>query len=103
MFFRRFASALAACIFISCAACAKKEPAKQYPFRGEVMRLDTSTNVAAIHNEKVPGWMDPMTMEYPVEDRNEFKSLHVGDRITATVNVSSDGFWLTGVKHAEAK
>jgi hypothetical protein len=80
------------------AGCSKREQPRQYPLRGYVVRLDPNSNLASIHNEKIEGWMEPMTMEYPVENRNEYLSLHKGEKITATVNVNSEGFWLTNVK-----
>ena len=85
-------------LFAIGAGCTKREQPRQYQFRGDVVRLDPHTNVASIHNEKVVGWMSEMTMEYPIEDRKEYLSLHKGEKITATVNVTSDGYWLTNVK-----
>jgi Cu/Ag efflux protein CusF len=78
--------------------CSKAEKPRQYTLRGYVVRLDQDTNLASIHNEKIEGWMDAMTMQYPVEDRKEYLALRKGEMITATVNVSSEGFWLTNVK-----
>lgn len=92
---------LGLCLFS--VACTKKEQPKQYPFRGTVVRLSPDSNVAAIHNEEVKGWMTPMTMEYPIENPNEYKALRPGEKITATVNITSDGFSLTDVKPAETK
>ena len=79
-------------------ACSQHEQPRQYQLRGYVVRLDPNTNLASIHNEKIEGWMDAMTMQYPVENRNEYLSLRKGEKITATVNVTSEGFWLTNVK-----
>jgi hypothetical protein len=42
--------------------------------------------------------MAEMTMEYPVENRNEYLSLDKDEKITATVNVTTEGVWLTNVK-----
>jgi len=42
--------------------------------------------------------MDAMTMEYPVENKQEYLSLRKDEKISATVNVTSEGFWLTNVK-----
>jgi hypothetical protein len=42
--------------------------------------------------------MDAMTMEYPVENRAEYQALRKDEKITATVNVTSEGFWLSNVK-----
>ncbi|MEP6716563.1 MAG: copper-binding protein [Terriglobia bacterium] len=88
---------LTALLLFVCCACQKKEPARIYQFRGTVVRLDPNANVAVIHNEKIAGWMDPMTMEYPVESKEEFKALRPGERIAAEVNVTTDGFYLTKV------
>jgi len=38
-----------------------------------------------------------MTMEYPIENKAEFQSLHPGEKIQATVNVTTDRYWLTGI------
>jgi Cu/Ag efflux protein CusF len=78
--------------------CKAKQQPRQYKFRGVVVRLDPGSNVATIRNEKVDGWMDAMTMEYPIENAGEYKLLHPGDNIEATVNVTSDGYWLSGVR-----
>ena len=80
------------------AGCSKREQPRLYPLRGYVVRLDPETNLATIHNEKIEGWMAEMTMQYPVVNRDEYLSLHKGERINGTVNVSSEGYWLTNVK-----
>jgi Cu/Ag efflux protein CusF len=85
------------------AGCSKHERPRQYPFRGDVVRLDPNTNLASIHNEKVEGWMSEMTMDYPIENRSEYLSLRKGEKITATVNVTSEGYWLTNVKKMKEK
>ena len=81
------------------AACAKKgPPPTQYPFRGTIVNLSKDSNLASIRGEKVDGWMEAMTMEYPIESAAEFRSLRNGEKIVATVNVNSEGYWLTNVK-----
>jgi hypothetical protein len=61
------------------------EPVKQYKLDGVVVSLDPQAHIAKINGQKVEGWMDAMTMEYPVKEG--FDRLHVGDHITATVFV----------------
>jgi Cu/Ag efflux protein CusF len=63
-----------------------------------VVKLDPNSNLASVKAEKIDGWMDAMTMEYPVENKQEYLGLHTGEKIAATVNVTSEGFWLTNVK-----
>jgi protein SCO1/2 len=86
-----------------CAACStsaqtKSEKPKQYALRGVVLRLNPNENLASVRTEKIAGWMDAMTMEYPVEDKKQYLSLRPGEKITATVNVTGEGYWLTDVK-----
>jgi Cu/Ag efflux protein CusF len=82
----------------STAAQTKPEKPRQYQMRGVVVRVSPRENLASINAEKIQGWMDAMTMEYPVENKKEYTALRVGEKITATVNVTSEGFWLTNVK-----
>ena len=93
----RLTGPLIAAILV-CGGCSKPEEPRRYQLRGYVVRLDPNSNLASIHNERIEGWMAEMTMKYPVEDRAEYLSLRKGEKITATVNVSSEGFWLTNVK-----
>ncbi len=88
------------------AGCApRKEPgfdygeAKQrYAMNGEVLRLTPDTRVAVIKHEKIEGWMEAMTMEFPVPSPEEFAKLKEGMTITATVEVNDLHYWLTGIK-----
>jgi Cu/Ag efflux protein CusF len=75
-----------------------KEPVKQYELRGEVKRLDAEARTAAIDHEKIGDWMEPMTMEFPVRDPNDFARLRTGERIKATVYVQGFRFWIGGVQ-----
>jgi protein SCO1/2 len=60
---------------------------EKYKLDGVVVSLDPQAHIAKINGQKIEGWMDAMTMEYPLKDPAEFTSLHVGDHITATVFV----------------
>lgn len=84
-------------VLLLLAAC-KSTPVKQYPFKGEVISVDPQSKLATIKNEKVEGWMESMTMEYPVKDAAAFAKLKPGDRIEATVNVRDLQYWLDNVR-----
>ncbi len=88
------------------AGCASKKEAgfdygeakHRYAMNGEVLRLTPDTRVAVIKHEKIEGWMEAMTMEFPVPSPEEFAKLKEGMTITATVEVNDLHYWLTGIK-----
>ena len=43
-------------------------PAKEYQMQGEVVSLDPTAQLATVKAGKIEGWMEAMTMEYPVKD-----------------------------------
>jgi Cu/Ag efflux protein CusF len=81
------------------AACGAQKPAaKRYPMQGTVKALDANAKTATIDAGKIDGWMEAMTMEYPVKPDADFQKLHVGDRIEATVVVQDPTYYVTDVK-----
>ena len=96
--------AIALLLLAGCGSGASKkaEPVKQYPMRGEVLGLDKDARVATIKHEKIEGFMDAMTMGYPVKDQSEFNQLKTGEHITATVNMQGDDYWVSGIKEDTA-
>jgi Cu/Ag efflux protein CusF len=83
---------------IALAGCGAKNQTRRYAMEGEVKALDPATKTATIAAGTIGDWMDAMTMEYPVKPDAEFRKLHVGDRIQATVVVSGDTYYVTEVK-----
>jgi Cu/Ag efflux protein CusF len=84
------------------AACSResspKEPEHQYQMEGIVVRLDAKLQTATIKHGPIKGWMEAMTMEYPVPSKSDFAKLHEGDKITATVDVSGSDYSLSHVQ-----
>ena len=80
------------------AACSKPAPEKRFTLHGEVIGVDPQARIATIKGEKIEGWMEAMTMEYPVKDPAEFAKLAPGNRITATVFVSDTGFHIGEIR-----
>ncbi|MBZ5676468.1 MAG: copper-binding protein [Acidobacteriia bacterium] len=81
---------------------AKDEPVKQYAMHGEVLRLDADGKIAAIKAGKIGDWMEAMTMEYPVKDKAEFDKLRAGEKISATVYVQGNSYWVGGIQEDTA-
>jgi protein SCO1 len=69
---------------------------QRYTLNGKVLSLDAQAMTATIDHEAIEGWMEAMTMPYPIQDQADFDKLHAGDSITATVFVGSDGGFRLG-------
>jgi len=74
-----------------------KEPLQTYQLTGEIVSMDAETQVITIKHEEIKGWMDAMTMPFPIKEKAEFEKLKPGAKITADVNVQGNDFWLTNV------
>jgi len=64
-------------------APAQQTAKKSYVFKGKVESVGPRTVTVA--NEKIEGWMEAMTMAYPVDKPEVLKTIKAGDQITATV------------------
>ena len=53
---------------------------------------------AVIKHDTIEGWMEAMTMEFPVRDKAEFAKLGEGKRIRATVHVQDLDYWLSDIQ-----
>jgi Cu/Ag efflux protein CusF len=73
------------------------EPEKHYQLIGEVKALDGKVQTATIQHQAIGDWMGAMTMEFPVRSKEEFAQLHVGDKVTATVNVQGNDYNISDI------
>ena len=58
---------------------------KEYTLVGKVEAVNISAGKVTVNHGKVEGWMDAMTMAYPVDKPELLKNVKVGDRIKASV------------------
>ena len=100
---RRRVVVLAAALLAACAGRKADRPVKHYTLTGDIVRLEPERKTAVIRHEAIAGWMEAMTMEFPVRDRVEFGKLSTGQRIRATVNVQDLEYWLTDIRPVESK
>jgi Cu/Ag efflux protein CusF len=84
-----------------CRRPAPQSPPREYSLRGEVVRLDPQVRTATIKHGRIEGWMEAMTMEFPVHDAREFEKLAVGKQVVATVYVTDDAFWIGNIRPAQ--
>jgi len=62
-----------------------KSEKKTYTFHGKVENIDKVGKNLEVNNERIEGWMEAMTMVYPIDDPSILDKVKRGDQITATV------------------
>jgi protein SCO1/2 len=90
-------------LFLAAGACSPRPsfdygaPKQRYQLHGQILRLRPENRIAVIKHEKIEGWMEAMTMEFPVPDAAAYDKLKEGEWIHATVRVNDLYFWLTDI------
>lgn len=75
----------------------------RYELHGKVLELRTGeANAAVIEHQQIVGFMDAMTMTFPVKDPAEFAKLHANDYINADVVSNDDEFYIENIEVVEA-
>lgn len=68
--------------------------AKHYPFKGRIVSVDKASKKATVAHDEIPGFMDAMTMAFPIKDDWVWEDLSKDAEIRADLVVDKDGFWL---------
>jgi Cu/Ag efflux protein CusF len=78
----------------------KKLPPKIYALTGKIGAIYREINTLEVEHETIPGYMEGMTMKFPVKDPKLIEGLKVGDRIQAKLHVSqnSGDWWLSDIR-----
>ncbi len=71
--------------------------AKRYTLRGKVVAVDKANKKATIAHGDIPGYMDAMTMEFPVRADWVWDDLTKDADIRADLVIDKDNFWLENV------
>jgi Cu/Ag efflux protein CusF len=79
------------------------QPVREYQMRGEVVSIDPSGQTATVKHDKIEGWMEAMTMEYPIQDKQEFAKVKVGEKIQAKILVQGSEYWIATVTEDASK
>lgn len=77
-------------ILITLSGCTKKPEAKHYPLHGKIMSVDKLGHELIIDSDAIPGFMQAMTMGYPVADNSMLDKVNPGDEIKADLAVSAE-------------
>jgi Cu/Ag efflux protein CusF len=104
---KRIACFLLFAFALSCNSAPAPEPeaavtepeTHRYELRGKVLELRPGdANAAVIEHEEIVGFMDAMTMTFPVQSAEEFAKLHADDYISADVVSSDDAFYIENIQ-----
>jgi protein SCO1/2 len=89
-------------LLVGCSQAPAPKPAAEYQVTGEVLKLDPAAQTASVKAGKIEGWMEAMTMDFPIKDKQEFGKLKVGEKIHAKVLVQGTEYWLSGIAETPA-
>lgn len=106
---RRIACFLLVALALGCSSAPAPEPEPEaaapaaethrYELRGKVLELRPGeANAAVIEHEEIVGFMDAMTMTFPVNAPEEFAKLHVNDYIHADVVSNDASFYIENIE-----
>ncbi len=79
--------------------CARPEPAKSYPVKGQILAVDQARQQITIKHEDIPGLMPGMTMSFPVARPELLNGREPGELVTATLEVTDALGRLTSIEH----
>lgn len=100
---RYFALILSVVLFItSCQTSAQKPVAdanaQRYSLKGKVVSVDVAKRKAVINHEKVEGYMEAMTMPFPIHDVDVLQTLSPNAEVKAELVVNPDqDYWLENI------
>ena len=86
-------------LLIAAAGCGRQEkgeirPAKYYQLTGQVVALDPASSLITIAHEKIPDFMEAMTMPFNIKDSALFRGVEVGDSVRGVVALQRPEMWL---------
>lgn len=94
----RFSALLLVVLLLAACSKAPAVPEKRDPMEGEILSLEPQSKAAIVRAGKIGTWMEPMTMEYPIQPESEYAKLKPGDHIRATVVRQGYNYYLTDIQ-----
>jgi protein SCO1/2 len=86
-------------LFVGVGGCGRHEkgesrPANYHHLRGQVVALEPASSLITISHEKIPGFMEAMTMPFSVKDSALLRGVEVGDSVRGVVALRKPEIWL---------
>lgn len=86
-------------------ACGEESPKpvseageRLYSLRGEIISRNAGTNSLRVQHEAIPGFMEAMTMDFPLRGTDVAAAPPDKSRIEATLHVTDRTYWITDVR-----
>lgn len=67
---------------------------ERYEIKGKVVSIDKEKKRVTIDHEEIKGYMDAMTMPFPVRNEHEIENLDSGDTVKGTLVIDGDRYWI---------
>lgn len=71
---------------------------RRFNVRGVVQEIKADGKTAVVKHEKIPGYMEAMTMPFDAKTTNEWAQARPGDEVEFRLVVTSDDSWIEGVR-----
>src|SRR5271170_997646 len=84
-------------LFLLCALGLRASSIQRYEVTGLVLTVDTPHRTVLVSHDRIPGYMDAMTMPYKVDDPRQLESLKPGEKIEFTLVVSKTASYISHV------
>src|SRR5947209_6122527 len=85
---------LLALFLLACGGSKGEEQARRYQLKGTIISVDQPHKQVVIAHEAIAGLMEAMTMPYTLKDDSAFAVMRPGDKIQATLAVTTNRSWL---------
>jgi protein SCO1/2 len=94
--------ALSLCVAMAAAsACSAPPPpasVREFPLTGEVLAIKPDRSQVQVKHDEVKGFMDAMTMWFNIKDARLLDGIAPGDLISATLVLTAEDSYLTGIR-----
>ena len=72
----------------------QSKPTNYHHLRGQIVALEPASSLITIAHEKIPNFMEAMTMPFSVKDSALFRGVEVGDSVSGVVAIRKPEIWL---------
>ena len=69
------------------------DPERRYPLKGKIVSVEVELKQVTIEHEEIKGYMEAMTMPFPLRDEKLLRQVKKGDQIQATLIIGGAKGW----------